>query len=92
MNAKTSTGNSAWIYWPEQCKYCMHRNENYTQQYRATKLGCDCEATHELINALQQVEHHAKGVYGSLDFKCDYFNLDEEAYMESNYNECTSHG
>ena len=33
---------------------------------------------------VRPLSHLASGVYGSLNFRCDYFNLDELAYRKDN--------
>lgn len=81
MDVKLNNGSTGWIYWPEQCDYC----KGYI--FSDGKPCCK-ELTKEFFNKLRQIEHHSKGVYGSLSFKCDYFNLDDDKYNNSRYNEC----
>ena len=65
-----------WIYWVEQCKYCKNQND------------CSYETkTNFFINQLKQLEQNTKGVYGTLNFKCDYFLMDDEKYMKLNIGE-----
>lgn len=74
MEAKKENGQKVWIYWPDQCKLCK------SYFFRSENKPCGRELTQEFINNLHQLEHHAKGVYGTLEFRCDYFTLDEEKY------------
>jgi hypothetical protein len=41
---------------------------------------------------LKEAECKAKGVYGTVEFRCDYFNLDNEKYNNSRYNESSCQG
>ena len=64
-----------WIYWPEQCKYCLNRHD------------CEYETkVKEYIQLLQDVPD--KGCYGSLAWWCDYFITDEKKYLAENPGEC----
>lgn len=85
MEVQLNNGHRAWIYYPEQCSLCKGF-------IFSNGKPCEKEKTKEFINSLLQLEHHTKGVYGSLDFKCDYFNLDEEAYKASRYCEASCPG
>lgn len=82
MKAKRENGQEVWIYWPEQCKLC----KGYF--FNSENKPCNRERTEEFINNLRQLEHHTKEVWGSLEFKCDYFNLDEEKYKNSSQADC----
>ena len=54
-----------FIYYPEQCDYCLKRG------------GCDYEKKTRLFLAtLCGFDRLTHGVYGSLNFACDYFDLD----------------
>ena len=66
-----------WIYWKEQCHYCLNRNNC---EYKP-RMG-------EYIAALDAIDDH--GVYGSLKFNCDYFCVDEEKYWAENRGECSA--
>ena len=51
-----------YIHWKEKCDYCGNRN------------NCEYEKTvREFKTALSFLENGAKGIYGSLNFTCDYF-------------------
>ena len=64
-----------WVWWPEQCEYCQHRqvceNKSKVKDY---------------MKALRQVED--TGIYGTLTWWCDYFILDDEEYWRHNLGEC----
>ena len=65
--------NNPYIYYKEQCKYCLKKGK------------CDYQKnTQTFLDAINGIEHLASGVYGSLNFRCDYFNLDELAYRKDN--------
>ncbi len=40
------------------------------------------EKTQEYINSLKELGHNFHGVYGTTEFRCDYFCLDEEKFRE----------
>ena len=62
-----------YIYYKEQCKYCLKNGQ------------CDYQKkTQTFLDAINGIEHLANGVYGSLSFKCDYFDLDQLAYNKDN--------
>lgn len=62
-----------YIYYKEQCKYCLKNGKcNYQKK------------TQTFLDAINGIEHLANGVYGSLSFKCDYFDLDQLAYNKDN--------
>ena len=42
----------------------------------------------ELKAAIDKLEKEIKGFYGSIDFRCDYFWLDEVAYERDNEFDC----
>ena len=62
-----------YIYYKEQCKYCLKNGKCYYQK-----------KTQTFLDAINGIEHLANGVYGSLSFKCDYFDLDQLAYNKDN--------
>ena len=65
--------NNPYIYYKEQCKYCLEKGK------------CDYQKkTQIFLDAINGIEHLASGVYGSLNFRCDYFNLDELEYRKDN--------
>ena len=62
-----------YVYYKNQCDYCTN------------KCKCDYEKkTRKFLETISGVNSLAYGVYGSLDFKCDYFDLDEVAYSKEN--------
>ena len=63
--------NKPYIYYKEQCNVCTNKGK------------CEYEKkTRKFIETIGGVEYLANGVFGSLSFKCDYFNLDELEYSE----------
>lgn len=70
--------NKPYIYYKEQCDYCLNKGK------------CDYEKrTRTFLETIGGVEHLTSGVYGSLSFKCDYFDLDQLAYNKANPPECS---
>ena len=66
-----------WVYYKEQCKDCKNQeNCEYTQKVQ------------ELINHLDVVEKQYKGVYGTLNWFCDYYILDKDIYLKNHIGEC----
>lgn len=65
--------NKPYIYYKEQCDYC--KNNNKCEYKRRTQ---------KFIETISGVEFFANGVYGSLSFRCDYFDLDQLAYNKAN--------
>jgi hypothetical protein len=62
-----------YVYYKEQCNYCRNKGK------------CDYEKrTRTFVETIGGVERLTNGVYGSLDFKCDYFDLDQLAYNKEN--------
>jgi hypothetical protein len=62
-----------YVYYKEQCNFCTNTGK------------CDYEKkTKAFVKTISGLESLANGVYGSLDFKCDYFDLDEVAYSKAN--------
>lgn len=69
--------NTKYIYYKEQCNYCSNKGK------------CDYEKkTRTFLETIGGVERLASSVYGSLSFKCDYFDLDQLAYNKANPPEC----
>ena len=67
-----------WIWYKEQCDFCLQRGK------------CEYEKkTRTFVNTVNGLEHLANGVYGSISFKCDYFNLDWLVYNKENPPECS---
>ena len=65
--------NNHYIYYKEQCKYCLKNGK------------CDYQKkTQTFLDAINGIEHLVSGVYGSLNFRCDYFDFDELAYIKDN--------
>lgn len=68
-----------WIYWKEQCEYCMNRNT------------CLYPENQESMEALKQWEKENK-FWGSLKLICDYYVLDKDKYYLDNQPECNAEG
>ena len=69
--------NKPYIYYKEQCDYCINKGK------------CDYEQrTRTFVETIGGVESLTNGVFGSLSFKCDYFYLDELAYNKDHLPEC----
>lgn len=61
--------NEPFIYYKEQCDYCIYKGK------------CDYERqTRKFVETISGVESLASGVFGLLEFTCDYFDLDRLAY------------
>lgn len=87
MKVVTKDNKIGWIYWPEQCNFC--KGYHFLSE---NNKPCDKEKMKEFITKLLDLEHCTKGVYGSLEFKCDYFNLDDEKYTEFVQGQCCCPG
>ena len=68
-----------WVYWKEQCEYCMNRN------------ACPYPENQESMEALKQWEKENK-FWGSLKLICDYYVLDKDKYYLDNPPECNAEG
>ena len=68
--------NNPYIYYKDQCKYCLKKG----------KCGYQ-KKTQTFLDAINGIEHLVSGVYGSLNFRCDYLNHDELEYREDNTSE-----
>lgn len=66
-----------WVYWKEQCEYCMNRNT------------CPYPENKESMEALKQWEKENK-FFGSLKLICDYYVLDKDKYYLDNPPECNA--
>jgi uncharacterized OB-fold protein len=65
--------NNVYVYYKKQCDYCTNKGK------------CDYEKkTRTFVETISGVNSLASGVFGSLDFKCDYFDLDEMSYSKEN--------
>ena len=65
------------IYYKEQCDYCINKGIcNYERRTRT------------FVETISGVESLTRGVFGSLSFKCDYFNLDHVSYDKANPPTC----
>ena len=68
--------NKPHIYYREQCDFCINKGK------------CEKEKrTRRFIETIYGVEALASGVYGSLFFRCDYFDLDQLAYNKATVHE-----
>ena len=67
--------NGTWIYWKEQCNYCVN----------ATPV---CQKN--LKNYIEKLDSikPENPVYGTLEFKCDYLIFDKDKYYRQNTGEC----
>lgn len=74
MKAKLENGHDVWIHWPDQCRLC----KGYF--FSSENKPCRKERTQDYINSLRELEHSFPGVYGTTEFRCDYFCLDEEKF------------
>jgi len=65
--------SNPYIYWKEECLYCTKsKNCKYAVDMATFK------------NILSDIEKIWTGkIFGSLSFKCDYFELDEAFYIEN---------
>lgn len=79
MEATLKDGRKVWIYWPDQCRLC----KGYF--FRSENKPCNKERTIQFINDMKTLEHEAKGVYGTVEYKCDYFCLDEEKFHNDEF-------
>lgn len=64
-----------WVYYKEQCKYCLNREEC---QYK--------EKVKKYLEALDALDD--KGIYGNTSFWCDYYMLDVREYWKYNQGDC----
>ena len=61
--------SKVYVYYKEQCDFCTNKGK------------CDYEKkTRTFVETISGVEHLSNSVFGSLSFKCDYFDLDQLAY------------
>ena len=66
-----------WIYWLEQCDYCVNK-------IREDGKLCEYyDSLQQYIKDLRAVKPITP-IYGSLNFSCDYNVIDEELYYEKN--------
>jgi hypothetical protein len=66
-----------WVYWMEQCDYCVNKYD------KDEKLCKYYEPLQKYMKDLCAVESILP-VYGTLAFKCDYNVIDEELYYKKN--------
>lgn len=58
-----------YIHYTEECDYCAKRG------------NCPYEeCTRDFRKAIQMLSIGAKYAYGTIDFKCDYFELDKNKF------------
>ncbi len=62
-----------YIHYTEECDYCVKRGACPQE-----------ECTRDFRKALQMLFIGAKYVYGTLNFDCDYFELDENKFTRHN--------
>ena len=65
-------GHEEWVYYQDQCDLCLSDRDGCSYYY----------GTQQLLDALRWLDKNVKGAYGSLDFKCDYFRLDENKLVK----------
>lgn len=68
-----------WIYWKEQCEYCMNRST------------CPYPENQESMESLKKWEKENK-FWGSLKLICDYCVFDKDKYYLDNPPECNAEG
>ena len=73
--AKEGGRMSEYIYWKEQCEYCVNSG------------SCPYPENQEAIKSLEQWEKENK-FWGSLKLICDYFVLNKHQYYSNNPPEC----
>lgn len=61
--------NEPWIYWRDQCLCC--KNANKTDS---------CKRNQKFMNKLLQLYNE---YIGTCEFKCDYFDYDDEKYKKN---------
>jgi hypothetical protein len=64
------------IYYREQCDLCIERGKCRREK-----------RTRKFIETICGMEVLANGVYGSLSFRCNYFDLDKVAYNKASVHE-----
>ena len=72
-----------FVYWKEQCEYCMNKN--------------NCESIPAMMAYIQKLDDVEPvgplgSVWGSLEFRCDYFIFNKEEYDMKNPPECSCCG
>ena len=69
MLAKYGDKN-VWIYYVEQCDFCLSKNS-----------GCPYyKNTQELFKAIEWLDRNIHNLYGSFNYTCDYFKLNKKYY------------
>ena len=75
--------DTLWVYWKDQCLYCMNREK--------------CEYKNTVIDYIQRLREFEKNyfticcgqnIYGTTDFWCDYYIVDEEEYLKRQPADC----
>lgn len=64
-----------WVYWLDQCKCCKRQNKTDS-----------CERNQKFMQTLSSMY---KDYIGTCEFKCDYFEYDENKYQQINYGKDT---
>jgi hypothetical protein len=65
-----------WVYWKERCNYCVNREE--------------CKHKEKVLELMDILDDDEKDfclknhIYGTLDWKCDYFFFDDDEYLRKN--------
>lgn len=71
--------SNPYIHWTEECNYCYKRGI------------CEYEDdTRDFRKALSMLHNGAKYVFGTINFKCDYFKLDENKFRRNYMGECSN--
>ena len=79
LEEKVEPVRGEWVYWKEQCEYCMNRN------------ACPYPENQEAMEVLKQWEKENK-FWGSLKLICDYYVIDKDKYYLDNPPECNAKG
>ena len=80
MLAKYSNKKEVWIYYVEQCDFCLSKN-----------AGCPYyKNTQELFKAIAWLDRNVHNIYGTFNYKCDYFQLNKKYYDEQMMKESCS--
>lgn len=80
MILKDGKGKEYFLYKKEQCEFCINR-KNCVYKNDVMKF-------YDELGAFYSRKHKesSNGIWGSVDYRCDYWNIDKKAYEE--YKEC----